>query len=301
MATADEILSAELCDDILTVDLNERIIMIPRSVTNIGVESDDSVQILHFRVPRFYCSVDLSKFVIRINYLNANNEGDVYEVEETQISDDGLILFDWIVGRNAVSLRGNVTFNLCFKDVDSIGNVNREFNTTIATLPVLPGLETGEMAIQEYTDILEQWRANLFGSGDTIEQEILDAGDEVLKNISKAVNKYVADHQAELTGPRGATGPQGPQGIKGDKGDKGDTGSSISEIKRISGNGSPGTTDTYMIIMTDGKTHIFHVYNGADGDMMRSTYDPTGRATDIFAYVDNKIGDIDTILDEING
>lgn len=71
MATADEILAAEVCDDILTVDLDSRIINIPKHVTNIGVQSDDNVRKLHFRVPRYYCDVDLSSFVIRINYMNA--------------------------------------------------------------------------------------------------------------------------------------------------------------------------------------------------------------------------------------
>lgn len=141
----------------------------------------------------------------------------------------------------------------------------------------------------------------MFGSGDTIEQQIYNAGDEVLSNISESVNKYVSDHVEELTGPQGPKGDKGDTGATGPKGDKGDTGASINSVDRTNGDGAPGTVDTYTVTLTDGRTSNFYVYNGADGDMMRSTYDPQGRSTDIFAYVDNRIGEIDMILDNING
>lgn len=80
----------------------------------------------------------------------------------------------------------------------------------------------------------------------------------------------------------------------GAKGDTGDPGSSIQSIDRTSGTGAPGTTDTYTITLTDGSTTTFYVYNGKDGtgsgDMLASTYDPQGKAQDIFAYADAKSG-----------
>lgn len=454
MATADEILAAEVCDDILTVDLDSRVINIPKNVTNIGVESDDEVRKLHFRVPQYYCDIDLSKFVIRINYMNAKKGGDVYDVMSSEVV-DGEIHFDWVVGRNAVAFDGNVSFIVCMKDIDSEGNVLREFNTTIATLPVLPGLETGEAIVNEYYDLLEQWKASLFGAGDTIEQQIKDAGtevmsqvsssgdsylqriaetgnteeqkvkdagaealsnisgieqqvrdagdnalqeieaaktsskqevsdlgfsyvqeiidtgnaeeqqvrdagDQVISNIDKSVDEFISEHSGELTGPRGFTftpsvdddgdiswsndgglpnpetknirGPKGDKGnpftysdfteeqleaLTGPKGDKGDPftydmftdeqlkaltgprGMSITSIDRTAGTGASGTTDTYTITMSDGSTHQFYVYNGADGDgagdMVASVYDPQGRNTDVFDYVDKKIGELSVV------
>ena len=465
MATADEILAAEVCDDILTVDLDSRIINIPKNVTNLGVQSDDNVRKLHFRVPRYYCDVDLSTFVIRINYMNAKKGGDVYDVPTSEVVDD-MICFDWEVGRNAVAWNGEVKFIVCLKDVDTEGNVLREFNTTIATLPVLPGLETGEMVIQEYHDLLEEWKAALFGASEDGVTSVQEATDTALANIETAVDTYVAEHQEELTGPQGETGatftptvdesgniswsndrglenpttrnivgpkgetgdpftydmftteqlealrgPQGiqgetgaaftydmftaeqlealrgPQGIQGETGTvftpnvdtdgniswtndgglanpatrnitgpqgiqgetgaaftydmftaeqlealrgpqgetgaaftydmfteeqlealigpQGEKGTSIDSIKRTSGTGAAGTTDTYTITTSDGSTHTFNVYNGADGegagDMLKSIYDPQNKNTDIFAYVDGLVGEIDTVLDTING
>lgn len=203
MPTADELLTTEVCDDVLTVDLESRQILIPSSVKNIGVESDDKVRILHFRLPRYYCTTDLSEFAIRINYENAKGGGDLYDVKNSTVEND-LIKFDWIVGRYAVTYKGNVVFNVCLRDVTD-GVINREFNTTIATLPVLQGLETGEAIIEQNSDILEQWRNDLFGTGDTIEQQIRDVGAEVSAGIHTSVSQYVADNADALRGESGVT------------------------------------------------------------------------------------------------
>ena len=77
-----------------------------------------------------------------------------------------------------------------------------------------------------------------------------------------------------------------PRGVQGPMG-------TIVSIVRTSGTGAPGTTDTYTITCSDGSTAEFSVYNGKDGtgtgDMEKNTYDPTGKAQDVFAYVDTQI------------
>lgn len=82
-------------------------------------------------------------------------------------------------------------------------------------------------------------------------------------------------------------------------------GSTVVSLKRTSGTGAAGTTDTYTMTMSDGKTFSFQVYNGADGkgvgDMLKSSYDPQNKNTDIFDYVDKKIEnlDVDVTADEV--
>ena len=92
------------------------------------------------------------------------------------------------------------------------------------------------------------------------------------------------------TGKTGPQGEQGPQGETGPQGERGETGNGIASIQRTAGSGAPGTRDTYTITYTDGRTDTFQVYNGADGtgagDMRAETYDPTGKAQDVFAYAD---------------
>lgn len=154
MATADELLSTIDTDKTLIIDKDLRTIIIPSSVKNLGVESDDDVLRLKFSMPRMYGDVDLSDFSIYINYMNAKNTGDVYAVDDKTIADD-TITFSWLVGRVALAYKGNVRFIVCMKKHDGDSNVIQEYNTTIASLPVLEGLETGETVIQQNPDIIE--------------------------------------------------------------------------------------------------------------------------------------------------
>lgn len=88
-----------------------------------------------------------------------------------------------------------------------------------------------------------------------------------------------------------------PRGVQGPMG-------TIVSIVRTSGTGAPGTTDIYTITCSDGSTAEFSVYNGKDGtgtgDMERSTYDPSGKAQDIFKYIDDKVASIKTTYDPQN-
>ena len=166
--------ASDMDDGILVIDNYTRSIRIPESVTNLGVESDDEVLRLQFKMPRFYYGIDLSTFNIRINYENANQEGDVYEVSDAEARSDEIITFSWLVGRHAALYRGIVTFSVCLRDVDPEGNILREFNTTVARLPILEGLETGEQAVAPYNDLLEQWHSMLFGAGNSSGGALVD-------------------------------------------------------------------------------------------------------------------------------
>lgn len=88
-----------------------------------------------------------------------------------------------------------------------------------------------------------------------------------------------------------------PRGVQGPMG-------TITSIVRTSGTGEPGTTDIYTITCSDGSTAEFSVYNGKDGtgtgDMEKNTYDPSGKAQDVFKYVDDKVSGLKTTYDPKN-
>lgn len=176
MATADELLSIIDTDKTLIIDKDLRTITIPSSVKNLGVESDDDVLRLKFSMPRMYGDVDLSDFSIYINYMNAKNTGDVYVVDDKTIADD-TITFSWLVGRVALTYKGNVRFIVCMKKYDNDSNIIQEYNTTIASLPVLEGLETGETIVQQYPDIIEMLLSSS-GTTDHSKLENRDAADQ---------------------------------------------------------------------------------------------------------------------------
>lgn len=160
MATADELLAALTnsgeTEKVLVIDNDLRTISIPKSITTLGVEADDDVHRLHFQMPRMCGDTDLSTFNIRINYMNAKNEGDIYVVTDKKVLSSS-ITFSWLVGPNALAYKGNVRFIVCLKESDADGTILREFNTTVASLPVLEGLEVDPSYLEgELHDVLEQ-------------------------------------------------------------------------------------------------------------------------------------------------
>lgn len=142
-------------NEVITIDNDLRTVIIPEEITLLGVESDDKVRELSFKMPRFYKDLDLSEFEVRINYENSSGLGDKYAVNDKTVTND-CITFSWLIGRNACKYKGPTFFNVCLRKVDNAGLVEKEFNTTIASLPVLEGLETTENIIQENADIIEQ-------------------------------------------------------------------------------------------------------------------------------------------------
>lgn len=105
------------------------------------------------------------------------------------------------------------------------------------------------------------------------------------------VTKSLVDNVYKLVFglPRGETGATGPKGA---------TGNGISNIALKSGTHAPGTSDVYTITLTDGTPFDFEVYNGANGqgagDMLASVYDPQGKRTDVYKYVDDEIAKVPT-------
>ena len=143
-----------------TIVINDdlRTMQIPSTISLLGVESDDDVNILQFQMPKEYNGFDLSEFQARINYMNAGGIGDMYIADDLEVDgeDPTLMNFSWLVGRSACAYVGNVSFIVCLKKFDENSICIQEFNTTVYTLPVLRGLETTEAVVQENADIIEE-------------------------------------------------------------------------------------------------------------------------------------------------
>lgn len=254
MATADEILeqmenNPELYaadqEEICTIDNDLRTITVPSGLQTVGVESDEDVRRLNFQMPKQYHEVDLSEFNIRINFMNANNQGDVYAVTDKQVSGDN-ITFSWLVGRNALAYRGDIRFIVCLKKADAEGVVQQEFNTTITQLTVLEGLETTEAVVAENPDVIEQILARLDeleengGGSGTPGKDGVGIGRIEKTSTQELVDTYTIYLTDESTYTFTVTnGKDGNPGAKGDPGEDGIT-PTIGE----NGNWYLGETDT---------------------------------------------------------
>lgn len=155
-------------DKTLVIDHYTRSIIIPSGIKSLGVENDDDVLRLNFRMPRYLGTVDLYEFNIYINYINAQGKDDVYDVDDATIVGDD-ITFSWRVGPTATAYIGTTSFNVRMIITDSDSVIQQEYNTTVAKLPVLQGLKCSKRAVSKYSDILAQWEKRLFGEPKEVE------------------------------------------------------------------------------------------------------------------------------------
>ena len=257
MATADEILNAmqdgtELQaeeGELLIIDNDLRTITIPPEITNIGVVSDDDVKRLHFRMPRQYGEFDLSEFDIRINYLAANNTGDIYVVTDKAVSGDN-ITFSWLVGRSAFAAQGTVRFIVCLKKVNQEGVVEQEYNTTVATLQALEGIEPSGQIVEDNPEVIESILKRLNALEENGGTSGKDGREIELQKSSTAIQWRYAGESTwtdlvqllEITGPAGPPGEQGPRGEIGPQGSEGENG--ITPTIGENGNWYLGEEDT---------------------------------------------------------
>lgn len=93
-------------------------------------------------------------------------------------SDTEKVVCSWLISRNSTQLAGILSFSIEFKCVDSIGNVVYEWSTDdYNEIEVKARKKNSEAAVIEYTDVLEQWRASIFGAGDSVMANIEAEGE----------------------------------------------------------------------------------------------------------------------------
>lgn len=186
--TLEEALAAATADDgsetvYCTVDDDTRLVTVPDKYKKLGVESDEKAKRIWFRFPKFVGNngVDLSAIGVRVNFRNANGDGDIYIVEDLT-TDGDYVVFSWELTRKVTEYKGHVSFVVCAVKSATDGTTKNEWNTTLnKECEVLEGLEVSEQITQENPDIIEYILANLGGSVSA-------------EQIAQTVEAYMEEH-----------------------------------------------------------------------------------------------------------
>ena len=159
MATAYEMLlesqvmedSTANTSDVCLINPDTRLITVPETLVIGGVESDKNSERIKFSCPKVVGdNLDLSEFQIRINFRNISATippiivKDQYICEDVTVDGDN-ISFSWLIGRNAAKNRGILQFIVCAVKVNSDSEILIEWNTTLAQVEVLEGIEVNEI------------------------------------------------------------------------------------------------------------------------------------------------------------
>lgn len=145
-----------MADIFCTINPVTRVIEVPGELKLLGVQSDERAERLRFKCPRNVGdNVDLSEMNIFVNFQNAGGEKDVYLSEDVQVRGEN-IEFSWVPSRKVTAYTGKVKFIVCAKKTDEDGTILQEWNTTLAEVSVLEGLEPGDIISEDAVDIINQ-------------------------------------------------------------------------------------------------------------------------------------------------
>ena len=104
----------------------------------IGVQGDNNVNHINFKMPRYYNGIDLSTFTIKINYKNALDTTNSYFIDNLIFGTDTMT-FSWLVSKEVTVLTGTVEFVVkLFNTIND--EINKFFSTAIAEGVVLPSI-----------------------------------------------------------------------------------------------------------------------------------------------------------------
>lgn len=149
-----------------------------------GVESDENVRGLKFKFPKIVEETDFTQMQLRINFINSRQEKGQHIVTDLKPleGEEGYITFTWPFSRLVTRYRGYTKFVICAVKTDENGTITAEWNTALAQMRVLEGLEVDDPEISpEEKDIIAQLISICQDSADEAAQSAQQAQEEAEK------------------------------------------------------------------------------------------------------------------------
>lgn len=149
-----------------------------------GVESDENARGLKFKFPKIVEGADFTQMQLRINFMNSRQEKGQHIVTDLKPleGEEDYITFTWPFSRLVTHYRGYTKFVICAVKTDEGGTITAEWNTALAQMRVLEGLEVDDPEISpEEKDVIAQLISICQDSADEAAQSAQEAKEEAKK------------------------------------------------------------------------------------------------------------------------
>ena len=259
MSTKEDVNLLSEESDICTIDAKTRAIFVPSTIVVGGVQSDKNAERIKFSCPKIVGdNLDLSKFSVRINFENVSSVDFNVSIKDQYICDDVAVdgenvTFSWLIGRNAARYMGTVRFIVCAVKTDSDSNISVEWNTAIAEVPVLEGIEIDQPQIgQEEKDVINQ-----------LLELTKNTSAEAVQNVNSAKEQAIKDIQS-------VSQPDTTLTIEGGLAEAKATGEAIASLKENIGELEIGTKNIFNsreLLNATGWTRNGNSYTGTAGNL----------------------------------
>lgn len=168
----------------------------PNSGKTVIMQFDHYSEQFTFEIPRYIEGHDMMQCnSVRVHFINIHSEFEqnagLSYVDGLAINPDdpSTVICTWLIPRDATQLAGPLNFLVQYACIDANGNLTYEWHSDINTdNMVRAGMNNSEDVADVYADVLEQWRANLFGAGDSVLAEIVAAEEASVAAVQEAKN-----------------------------------------------------------------------------------------------------------------
>ena len=148
---------------------------ITRNITNNSskltiMQYDHNSERFTFEIPRVIEGHDMSlSDVVRVHFINigsikTNTNSGVYEVDDVAVSSDDpdTITFSWLISGASTKYNGSLNFAIRFYCLSDKSEIEYSWGTNIYSgINVANSLDNSETIVEDYVDVLEQWKQSL--------------------------------------------------------------------------------------------------------------------------------------------
>lgn len=183
-------------DSHFIIDPDTRRIVNAGNMRNVLMQYDHNSEVYTFEFPRYIENHDMTLCNrVLLHYVNidgtTNKEyPDVVELTDMTISEENpeVATVSWLISRHATQAAGTLNFLLQFMCIDEEGNIDYEWYTDVYDeVYVNPSRNNSKQAVLKYSNILEQWRQQIFDAGNSI----LNTAEDQIEAIVTEGNKQV--------------------------------------------------------------------------------------------------------------
>lgn len=166
------------------------------------MRGDHNSERFTFEVPRYVDGHDMSlcnRVIVHFDNVGDSIENiysDVAYMDDLRINPDKpeTVISSWLIRREATQIVGLLSFSIQYQCVEG-DEITYEWNTdSYDDIEIRKSKQNGEAAIVQYTNVLEQWRSQIFGAGDSVMSNITTEG----ANQVAAVQTESATQQAAI-------------------------------------------------------------------------------------------------------
>lgn len=168
---------------------SDRTIVVPDELKHIAVQFDHNIETVTFDCPRYWDKHDFSEMHAYINYMRPDGYKDQYRVENLRVdeTDDTIIHFEWTISKNVTQLKGNISFLICIKAINTEGEEEPHWNSRLnQELIIDEGMECTEQIIDSNPDTIEYLLTRI--------EEFENYGGVSDDQLAAAVAKYLREN-----------------------------------------------------------------------------------------------------------